>query len=228
VPRAIRTEKATLKRKKGRRAGSTRWLERHINDPYVQEARREGYRARSVFKLKEIDERFRLVRPGGCVVDLGAAPGSWSQYCAAKGASVVALDLQAMEAIPGVVILEGDFTEGAVQDAVAARLGGAADLVLSDIAPNATGKRVVDRLRAESLGEAALDFAARVLGAEGRALVKLIKGAEAAVMAGGRRHFRTLKLIRPEATRRDSSEIYLLASGRLTPAEGAAAAAGTA
>ena len=208
-----RTEKTKLNRSKTRRSSSTRWLQRQLNDPFVQEARRAGYRARSAFKLEEIDRRFELIRQGAAIVDLGAAPGSWSQYAARKAARVVALDLLPIEPIPGVDLLQGDFLDIDVQAELLRRLDGKIDTVLSDIAPDATGRRVVDRLRAEAIGEAVVDFANQVLAAEGQLLVKLVKGAEAAVMELARPHFSKLRLLRPKATRSDSSEAFLFATG---------------
>ena len=208
-----RTEKSRLKRAKKRTSSSTRWLQRQLNDPYVQEAKRAGYRARSVFKLEEIDARFALIEKGEAVVDLGAAPGSWSQYAAKKGARVVALDLLPMDPIQGVEILEGDFLEPASQHALIARLGGKVRAVLSDMAPDATGRRLVDRLKAEAVGEAVVGFAAAVLEDDGKLLIKLVKGAETAVMDLARPQFTKLRLLRPKATRSESSETYLLATG---------------
>jgi len=208
-----RTDKTRLRRAKKRKSSSTRWLQRQLNDPYVQEAKRTGYRARSVFKLEEIDARFALVEKGERVVDLGAAPGSWSQYAAKKGARVVALDLLPMGPIQGVDVLQGDFLEPATQEALLARLGGKVATVLSDIAPDATGRRLVDRLRAEAVGEAVVGFACAVLDNDGKLLLKLVKGAETAVMDMARPHFAKLRLVRPKATRSDSSETYLLATG---------------
>ena len=207
-----RTEKTKLNRSKTRRSSSTRWLQRQLNDPFVQEARRAGYRARSVFKLEEIDERFELIRQGAAVVDLGAAPGSWSQYAARKAARVIALDLLAIDPIAGVDLLQGDFLDPDVQAEMLRRLDGKVDTVLSDIAPDATGRRVVDRLRAEAVGEAVVDFAGQVLAADGQVLIKLVKGAEASVMELARPHFSKLRLLRPKATRSDSSEAFLLAT----------------
>ncbi len=213
-----RTEKTTLKKSRTRRASSTRWLQRQLNDPFVQEARRAGYRARSVFKLEEIDQRFALIRKGAVVLDLGAAPGSWSQYAAGKGARVVALDILPMAPIAGVEFLEGDFLDPAVQTTLQELVGGKVETVLSDIAPDATGRRLVDRLRAEAVGEAVVAFAGAVLAPEGQLLIKLVKGAETAVMDMARPHFARLRLLRPKATRSGSSETYLLASG-FRPAE---------
>lgn len=207
-----RTEKTKLKRSKTRRSSSTRWLQRQLNDPFVQEARRTGYRARSVFKLEEIDRRFELIRQGAAVVDLGAAPGSWSQYAARKAARVIALDVLPIEPIPGVDLLQGDFLDADVLAELLRRLDGKIDTVLSDIAPDATGRRVVDRLRAEAVGETVVDFAREVLAADGRLLIKLVKGAEASVMEMARPHFSKIRLLRPKATRSDSSEAFLLAT----------------
>jgi 23S rRNA (uridine2552-2'-O)-methyltransferase len=220
-----RTDKTRLKRAKKRKSSSTRWLQRQLNDPYVQEAKRAGYRARSVFKLEEIDARHGLVVKGAPVVDLGAAPGSWSQYATKKGARIVALDLLPMDPIPGVEIQRGDFLEPATRAALLARLDGKVGTVLSDIAPDATGRRLVDRLRAEAVGEAVVDFACAVLADGGKLLVKLVKGAETAVMDTARPHFTRLHLLRPKATRSDSSETYLLATGFRGAAAGEADAA---
>ncbi len=203
---------------RGRPIGSTRWLERQLNDPYVHRARRDGFRARSVYKLAEIDAEVGLLRKGARVVDLGAAPGSWSQYAAQRGCSVVALDLSEIQPIAGVDILQGDFLDLAVQQRVVERLGGRADVVLSDMAASSTGTKAVDRLRAEGLGEAVLAFAAEVLRPGGACLVKLVRGAEAALQAQARSAFRRVRLLRPPATRSDSSEIFLLAEDLRPPA----------
>lgn len=210
---ALRTEKTRLLKNAARRQSSTRWLQRQLNDPYVQMARRDGYRARSVYKLKELDERFGLIRPGATIADLGAAPGSWSQYAAGRNARVVAIDLLAIDAIAGVTILQGDFLDEAVQARLKASLGGPIELVLSDIAADATGKRTVDRLRAEAVGESVIAFAGECLAPGGQVLLKLVKGAEAGVGNLARRSFRTIRILRPKATRSESSEIFLLASG---------------
>jgi 23S rRNA (uridine2552-2'-O)-methyltransferase len=209
-PPATRLRTAT-----GRSASSQRWLRRQLNDPYVHEARQQGWRARSVFKLLEIDQRFSLLRGGSRVVDLGAAPGSWSQYAARRGCRVVAVDLVPIEPILGVAVLAGDFLELEVQSRVRERLGGPADVLLSDMAAPSTGRRTVDRLRAEALGESVLAFAEEALAPGGACLLKLIKGGEAALMPRARARFRTARTIRPKATRSESSEVYLLAQGFL-------------
>jgi 23S rRNA (uridine2552-2'-O)-methyltransferase len=205
--------KTRLKTARGRTASSQRWLERQLNDPYVHRARREGWRARSVFKLQELDERFGLLRRGARVVDLGAAPGSWSQYAAKRGCRVVAVDLLPVESIAGAELLQGDFLDPDVRAALRERLGGPADVVLSDMAAPATGQRAVDRLRAEALAEAVLEFAANKLDRGGAAVVKLIKGGEAALMPRALRSFDTARVVRPKATRADSSEVFLVARG---------------
>lgn len=210
--------RARVRSAKGRPIGSTRWLERQLNDPYVHRARREGFRARSVYKLQEIDREVGLLRKGMRLVDLGAAPGSWSQYAAKRGCGVVALDLAEIQPIGGVDILQGDFLDPEVQRRIVERLSGPANLVLSDMAASSTGSRAVDRLRAEGLGEAVLDFAARVLAAGGSCLVKLVRGAEAPLQALARRSFRRVRLLRPPATRSESSEIFLLAEDFRPPA----------
>lgn len=210
---AGRTLKTRLKTARGRTVSSQRWLERQLNDPYVQRARQEGWRARSVFKLMELDERFGLLKRGARVLDLGAAPGSWSQYAARKGCRVVAVDLQPMEALVGVDLVQGDFLDEAVRALLRERLGGAADLVLSDMAAPATGQRAVDRLRAEGLGEAVLDFAREILTPGGACALKLVKGGEAALMTFAQGSFATAKVVRPKATRADSSEVFLVARG---------------
>ena len=213
-----RTVKTRLRTAKGRPLASTLWLERQLNDPFVQRARAQGWRARSVFKLEEIDRRFGLIRKGAVVLDLGAAPGSWTQYAAGRGARVVAVDLLPVEPVAGAVILAGDAQDPKVQERVAGALGGPADLVLSDIAANATGTRAIDRLRAEGVAETVLEIADRLLAPGGSCLIKLVKGAEAKVRARALTLFRRVELIRPAATRKDSSETFLLALDRKPPA----------
>ena len=208
-----RSQRVRVRTARGRPTSSTRWLSRQLNDPYVQRAREEGYRSRSAYKLIELDGRFGLLRPGARVVDLGAAPGGWSQVAAQRGCRVVALDVTGMDPVPGATVLRGDFLDEAVQARLLAELGGSADVVLSDMAASATGQRAVDRLRAEALGEATLDFALRVLAPGGACLIKLVRGGEAGLLPAARRDFATARLVRPPATRKESSEIYLLGQG---------------
>ena len=200
-------------RGKGRRAGSTRWLERHLNDPYVQGARQAGYRARAAFKLLEIDRRFGVLKPGRTVVDLGSAPGSWAQVATARGCRVIGLDRVEVAPIPGATMLQGDVFDPQAVARVCAEARGRVDVVLSDMAASSTGQRAVDRLRAEAIGEAVLDLLPELLAPGGSAVIKLVRGAESGITAAARRAFARVHLVRPEATHRGSSEIYLVALG---------------
>ena len=205
-------------RGKGRRAGSTRWLERHLNDPYVQGARQAGYRARAAFKLLEIDRRFGVLKPGRTVVDLGSAPGSWAQVATARGCRVIGLDRVEVAPMPGATMLQGDVFDPQAVAKVRSEAGGPADVVLSDMAASSTGQRAVDRLRAEALGEAVLDLLPELLAPGGSAVIKLVRGAESGITAAARRAFARVQLVRPDATHRGSSEIYLVAQGYRPPA----------
>ncbi len=198
--------------RKTRTASQHRWLARQQSDPFVARARKEGFRARSIYKLEEIDRRFRLLKPGLSVLDLGAAPGSWSQYAKKRGCRVVAVDRLPMAPIEGVEILEGDFLEETVQAAIRERFPRGVDVILSDLAPDATGVRSVDRLRSEAAGEAILDFAPHVLKPGGHLLMKLLRGAEAAIASRAKPMFAKIRFLRPEATRKESSETFLLAT----------------
>lgn len=214
---ADRPLKTRLQTARGRSTSSQQWLRRQLNDPYVHLAKQQGWRARSVFKLQELDERFGLLHRGSKVIELGAAPGSWTQYAVKRGSRVVAVDLLPMEPIAGAELIQGDFLEPEVQARLRERLGGPADLVLSDMAASTTGRRAIDRLRAEALGESVLDFAGEALAPGGSCLLKLIKGGEAALMPRAQALFGTSRLVRPKATRAESSEVYLLARGLLAP-----------
>ena len=202
-----------------RSKSSGRWLAEHHADPYVQRAQKEGWRSRAVFKLEEIDKAERLIRPGMTVVDLGAAPGGWSQYVARAvepGGRVVALDLLPVDPIRGVEILTGDFRDEAVLRQLLEALGGVAvDLVLSDMAPNLAGVDAIDQPRAMHLTELALEVAIRVLRPGGAVLAKAFQGAGfQQLVADARRQFATVRLKKPRASRARSAELYLLASGR--------------
>jgi 23S rRNA (uridine2552-2'-O)-methyltransferase len=206
--------KIRVKSARGRRSSSTRWLGRQLNDPYVRRARAEGWRSRAAFKLIELDRKAKLLGKGMRVLDLGSAPGGWAQVAARAGARVVAVDLQPVKPIAGVVILEGDVFEPEVVARIEAALGGEpADLILSDLAASATGQRAVDRLRAEGIGELVLDLAGPHLADGGALVLKLIRGAEHEVTARAKATFSKVRLMRPEATRKESSEIYLVAQG---------------
>jgi 23S rRNA (uridine2552-2'-O)-methyltransferase len=198
------------------RGSSVSWRERQEKDPYVQRARREGWRSRAVYKLQEIDEVERLFRPGMTCVDLGAAPGSWSQYVTEKlhgRARIVAVDLLTMDALPGVDFIVGDFTDDAVLAQVVAALGGdKVDLVMSDMAPNSSGTRVVDQPRSMYLAELALDFARQVLRKRGDLICKLFQGEGFdPFLADVRACFGTVKVRKPKASRAGSREVYLVA-----------------
>jgi 23S rRNA (uridine2552-2'-O)-methyltransferase len=201
-----------------RSKSSGRWLTEHFADPYVRRAKDAGLRSRAAFKLEEIDAVEKLLSAGTVVVDLGAAPGGWSQYAARKLAGrgrVIALDLLAMDAIPGVTFLQGDFREQPVVDALLAELGGErVDLVLSDMAPNISGVDVVDQARAADLESLALDFALQVLGPQGAFVMKVFQGAGfQELLSEARRRFATVRMRKPKASRSRSSETYLVARG---------------
>jgi 23S rRNA (uridine2552-2'-O)-methyltransferase len=210
---APRATKVRLRPSRGRRASSSRWLERHVNDRFVQGARAEGYRSRAAYKLLEIDTRCRLLRPGRRVIDLGSAPGGWAQVAAARGCRVTGIDLQAVEPIEGATLLEGDIFDPVAILRLLEFAGGPAELVLSDLAAAATGQRAVDRLRADALAEAVLSLLPELLTPGGDLVVKLLRGAEAGIVAAARRQFERVRLIRPDASRTGSSEIYLVGSG---------------
>jgi 23S rRNA (uridine2552-2'-O)-methyltransferase len=209
----------TVRTAKSRSAASRRWLTRQLNDPYVAAAKQQGFRSRAAYKLVELDERFRLIRRGSLVVDLGVAPGGWTQAAVQRGAArVVAVDLLLVDPVAGAVMLQGDFTEPEVQQALLAELGGKADLVLSDMAPNTTGHAATDHLRIMALAEAALAFAIDVLAEGGGFVAKVFQGgAEKAMLERLKRHFATVRHAKPPASRTESSELYVVATGfRLT------------
>jgi 23S rRNA (uridine2552-2'-O)-methyltransferase len=203
-----------------RKLSSKLWLERQLNDPYVLQAKRDGFRSRAAYKLKEIDDKYKLLKPGMAVVDLGAAPGGWSQIAAVKvGAvegrgKVVAIDLLEMPEVPGVTFAQLDFLDHAAPEKLREMLGGGADLVMSDMAANTTGHRKTDQLRIVGLVEAAAEFAREVLKPGGAFLAKVFQsGADAALLAQLKKDFATIRHVKPAASRQDSSERYLLATG---------------
>jgi 23S rRNA (uridine2552-2'-O)-methyltransferase len=202
-----------------RSRSSERWLREHHADPYVQRARAEGWRSRAIYKLEEIDRTQRLLRPGMLVLDLGAAPGAWSQYArqrVGRAGRVVASDILPMEALPGVEFVQGDLRESAHCEQLQAALGQAqVDVVLSDMAPNLSGLDAIDAPQSLYLAELALDLSQQVLKPHGAALIKLLQGVGfEAFIAAARRAYRTVKLLKPKASRSRSPETYLLASGR--------------
>ena len=210
-----------VKTAKGRKLASTRWLQRQLNDPYVEAAKRAGYRSRAAFKLAEIDDKHRLLKPGMIVLDLGAAPGGWSQVAAKRvGAGegkgrVIAVDLSAVEPIPDVEALVLDMSEPESGDQIKAALGGAlADVVLSDMAASATGHRQTDHLRIVALAESALDIAEEVLKPGGSVLAKVLQGgADKTLLARLKQGFAQVKHLKPKASRANSAEVYVLATG---------------
>ena len=202
----------------GKRSLSSKlWLERQLNDPYVARAKREGYRSRAAFKLTEIDDKARVLRKGARVVDLGAAPGGWSQVAAKRvgeKGKVVGIDILPMEPVPGVDFAVMDFLDESAPERLKAMLGGEADVVLSDMAANATGHARTDHLKIMALVELAADFAREVLAPGAAFLAKALQGGtEASLLAGLKRDFASVKHIKPPASRADSAELYLLATG---------------
>jgi len=214
--RGERELKVRVKDKRKSQSSRT-WLERQLNDPYVIRARREGFRSRAAFKLMEIDDKHHLLKPGAKVADLGAAPGGWSQVAAKRVCArgrVVGIDILAMDEIPGVDFAQIDFLDPAAPDKLKAMLGGPADVVLSDMAANATGHRPTDHLKIMALVEAAAEFASDVLKDGGAFLAKVIQGGtESALLAALKRDFATVKHVKPAASRADSAELYVLATG---------------
>jgi 23S rRNA (uridine2552-2'-O)-methyltransferase len=210
-----------LRTAKGRKLASTRWLSRQLNDPYVDEAKRRGYRSRAAFKLIEMDDKYRFLKPGMAVVDLGAAPGGWSQIAAgrigsAEGRGVVlAVDLGPIEPLPGVDVLAFDVSGHGATAAICANLkGDRADVVLSDMASPATGHRATDHLRVVALVEAALDLAEEVLKPGGTFLAKVFQGGGGQeLMARLKRSFAKVQHVKPKASRQESPEVYVLATG---------------
>ena len=210
-----------LRTAKGRKLASTRWLSRQLNDPYVDEAKRRGYRSRAAFKLIEMDDKYRFLKPGMAVVDLGAAPGGWSQIAAgrigsAEGRGVVlAVDLGPIEPLPGVDVLALDVSGHGATAAICANLkGDRADVVLSDMASPATGHRATDHLRVVALVEAALDLAEEVLKPGGTFLAKVFQGgAGQELMARLKQSFAKVQHVKPKASRQESPEVYVLATG---------------
>ncbi len=210
----------TVKTGGKRKLSSKLWLERQLNDPYVAQARREGYRSRAAYKLIEMDDKYRVLRPGLTVADLGAAPGGWSQVAAKRVGSVegkgrvVAIDLLEMPEIPGVQFAQIDFLDDSAPERLREMLGGGADVVMSDMAANTTGHRKTDQLRIVGLVETAAAFAAEVLKPGGTFIAKVFQsGADAELVAQLKRDYQTVRHVKPAASRQDSAERYVLATG---------------
>lgn len=220
-PRGLHVRVKTAKK---RTVSSARWLERQLNDPYVAKAKRLGYRSRAAFKLLEMDEKLRVLRPGAYVVDLGAAPGGWCQVAServrsrpgdsAPNGKVVGIDVTEVEPLPGAEVIQMDFLAEDAPERLKAMLGGPADVVMSDMAAPATGHKATDHLKIMYLCEIALDFAVEVLKPGGAFIAKVLQGgSEGQLMNTMRRHFAVVKHMKPPASRSDSSEMYVIATG---------------
>lgn len=209
-----------VKTAKKRTVSSARWLERQLNDPYVVEAKARGYRSRAAFKMIQLDDKLKVLKPGKRVLDLGAAPGGWTQVAVERVKSeegrgvVLALDLLAMDPIPGATVIQGDFMDPAMPDRLHAALGGLCDVVLTDMAPYTTGHKQTDHLRIMALCEAAYEFAAEVLAPGGAFIAKVFQGgASNELLTRLKQDFAVVKHIKPPASRSDSAEMYVAATG---------------
>lgn len=215
-----RSLKTRVKTARKRTLSSTLWLSRQLNDPYVAQAKREGYRSRAAYKLIEMDEKYHLLKPGQKIIDLGAAPGGWSQVAAKKVGSasgrgrVIGIDLLDIEPIPGVEFRVMDFLDPTAPDLLKEWLGGRADAVISDMAANATGHKKTDHLKIIALAELAVDFAREVMAPGGFFLAKVLQGGtENDVLALLKKDFTTVRHVKPAASRAGSAELYVLATG---------------
>ncbi len=198
---------------------SRNWVKRQLNDPYVARARAEGYRARAAYKLIELDEEFAILKRGARVIDLGAAPGGWAQVADKRGCKVVGIDLLPIDPLPGVTFLEMDFLAPEAPDALIAALGGAPDIVLSDMAANTTGHTKTDQIRTGALAEAAAEFAMEHLAEGGTFVTKAFQGGlDSALLARLKQNFTTVRHAKPKASRPESPEVYVVAQGRKPPA----------
>jgi 23S rRNA (uridine2552-2'-O)-methyltransferase len=214
-PAGPRGEAVALRKSRGRTTSQQAWLKRQLNDPYVVAARAQGFRSRAAFKLIELDDRYKLITKGARVVDLGAAPGGWTQVAIQRGArSVVGVDLLPIDEIAGATLLQGDFHDPDMPARLAELLGGQADIVLSDMAPNTSGHAPTDHLRIMALAELALDFATQILAPGGAFVTKLFQGgSERTMLTTLKQRFATVRHAKPPASRKDSSELYVVATG---------------
>ncbi|MGE0754207.1 MAG: RlmE family RNA methyltransferase [Alphaproteobacteria bacterium] len=215
-----RVEKTRVKTARKRTPSSTRWLERQLNDPYVQRSKKDGYRCRAVYKILELDDKFRFFKPGKRVLDLGAAPGGWTQIAVERCQSprndprVVAMDILAMEPMRGAICIQMDFMAEDAPDKLRKALGGKADIVMSDMAPNTTGHAATDHLRIMGLLEAAYAFAQEILAPGGVFVAKVFQGGtEQNLLTQMRKDFSVVKHAKPKSSRSDSSEMYVVATG---------------
>ncbi len=214
-PAGPRGEAVALRKSRGRTTSQQAWLKRQLNDPYVVAARAQGFRSRAAFKLIELDDRYKLITKGARVVDLGAAPGGWTQVAIQRGArSVVGVDLLPIDEIAGATLLQGDFHDPDMPARLAELLGGPADIVLSDMAPNTSGHAPTDHLRIMALAELALEFATQILAPGGAFVTKLFQGgSERTMLTTLKQRFATVRHAKPPASRKDSSELYVVATG---------------
>jgi 23S rRNA (uridine2552-2'-O)-methyltransferase len=215
APPSGRKLTVNVKTAKKRSPASAEWLRRQLNDPYVAAAKQQGWRSRAAFKLLELDDRFQLIRPDAKVLDLGAAPGGWTQVAIRRGAGVVVgVDLLPIDPIPGATLIQGDFNDPDTPDRLAGVLSGKADLVLSDMAPNTTGHAATDHLRIMALAELAAAFAREVLALDGSFVAKVFQGgSERAMLEALKRDFASVRHAKPPASRKESSELYVVAMG---------------
>jgi 23S rRNA (uridine2552-2'-O)-methyltransferase len=220
APTTARPSAVRVKTAGRRKPSSTQWLERQLNDPYVSEARRLGYRSRAAFKLIQLDDRFHFLKPGARIVDLGCAPGGWTQVAVARVKAeagrgrVVGMDTLATDTVPGALLLQQDFLAATAPDALRAALGGPADVVLSDMAAPTTGHATTDHLRVMALADAAYAFAREVLAPGGTFVAKVFQGgAERELLDLLKRDFASLRHVKPPASRAESSEVYVVAQG---------------
>jgi len=210
-----------VKKKKGMSTSSQQWLTRQINDPYVQEAKRQGYRSRAAFKLIELNDKLKFLKPHTQVIDLGAAPGGWTEVLVdlikpdlAKGGKVVALDLLPMDPIQGATVLQGDFTDAETLNLLKTHISGPVDAVLSDMAPSTIGHRATDHLKIIAIVEAAFEFAVKTLAPGGTFIAKVFQGGtENTLLAIMKKKFKSVRHIKPPASRKESSEMYVVAMG---------------
>ncbi len=215
IPPGARKLTVNVKSAKKRSPGSAEWLRRQLNDPYVTAAKQQGWRSRAAFKLLELDDRFHVLRPDARVIDLGAAPGGWTQVAMHRGVgAVVGVDLLPMDPVPGATTLVGDFNDPAMPARLTEALGGKADLVLSDMAPNTTGHAATDHLRIMALAELAVAFAREILAPDGAFIAKVFQGgSERGMLDALKRDFTSVKHAKPPASRKESSELYVVAMG---------------
>lgn len=215
MPSSTKRVKTKVKTAKGRKLASTRWLQRHLNDPYVARAHADKYRSRAAYKLLEIDQKYKLLKRDSVVIDLGAAPGSWSQIVAQNGSKVIAVDLLNIVPMKGVDIIEGDFTSSEVIEQMETLLNGKkVDLILSDMSPNISGNKNLDHLRIMNLAEMVVDFAKRHLKEDGKMVIKIFQGSDLNSFVKETQSYfgAKIKYFKPESSRKESAEIYLIIS----------------